>query len=276
MKILPIFIIFLLLPTIALAATFPQPTGFVNDYANVLGNRTSDINQLLINVQKETTAEVVVVTMNSSDVQDSNSYATELFNAWGIGKKDKDNGLLIFLDVYNRRIEVETGYGIEGILNDAKVGRILDKYAVDYLKQGNYSEGAYSAAVQLSNVIMENKEEVLSGQAGGSSFPDPNTFIFFIFVFSFAGSIITSAFRRIFLKKCPYCGGKARYVKTEIEGDYDIIYYKCKKCGKTFQEKKKRVKRYHGIIVGGMGGRGGGFGGFGGGGSGGGGAGRGF
>jgi len=273
-KLLVILLILMLIPSLVLAQNIPRAYGFVNDFANVL-IRDGEINSMLEEVEKQTTAEVVVVTVNSSDITDTDTYAVELFDEWNIGKSDKDNGLLILLDVYNRRIKVEVGYGLEGILNDAKVGRILDDYAVEYLKNNSYDEGVYQAALQFSNVIMENKEEVLSGETmpSGNDFDFYDFFwIYFIFAF-FLIPIISSIKARVRTPKCS-CGGKTKFIRREYRYGYYYNYYRCEKCGKEIVKRKKKRNMPLIFFLGGRGG--GGFGGFGGGGSGGGGAGRGF
>ena len=74
--------------------------------------------------------------------EEYNLYANGLYKAWGIGKKGEDKGVLIFLTVKERKIRIETGYGVEGILPDGLVGEILDKYVVPFLKEGNYGKGS--------------------------------------------------------------------------------------------------------------------------------------
>ena len=145
---------------------FPQPYDTkVNDFALLFSpEQTEELKNTLAQVQEQTTAEVVVVTINSTSPFSPQEYRTALFNEWSIGKKSKDNGLLILYAVQEKRIEVEAGYGLEGILPDSKVGRILDETYVPLRDQGNVTEGIVAAAEALSQVVVDNTDEVISGR----------------------------------------------------------------------------------------------------------------
>jgi uncharacterized protein len=92
---------------------------------------------------------------------DPKTYAHELFNKWKVGKKGKDNGLLILLAMEERRVEIEVGYGLEGVINDAKAGSILDRYVIPYFKQGQFGEGLYNGAAALAaEIAKEAKVEL--------------------------------------------------------------------------------------------------------------------
>jgi uncharacterized protein len=123
---------------------FPDYSGNVNDYAGIIDTENTAKIKILANQLKENTgAEIAIVTIRSAYPLDSKSYATQLFEKWGIGKKDKDNGLLILFIKKDRRIEVEVGYGLEGIITDGFAGEVLDKYAVPQFKEGNLGRGLY-------------------------------------------------------------------------------------------------------------------------------------
>lgn len=162
-----ILIIFVILFFLSNASAQDLPNfqdKYVNDFAHLFS--TAEIQQLtsiLAEVEQNTTAEVVVVTINTTSPSTPAQYRTELFNYWGIGKEDKDNGLLILYSITENRIEVETGYGLEGILPDSKLGRMLDDYYVPQRDSGNVTQGIVLFTQEVSKVINENKEEVLSG-----------------------------------------------------------------------------------------------------------------
>jgi len=143
-------------------AAFPAYTDlYVNDFANVLSaEQISQLRNYLSQLRSETTAEVVVVTVNSLDGYAPMDYATNLGQAWGVGKKETDNGLVILYAKQENKIAVATGYGLEGILPDSKVGRILDEYYVPNRDLGNVSQGIVDATLVYVNEINQNKEEV--------------------------------------------------------------------------------------------------------------------
>ena len=137
-----LFIIIDILTIRSLAVVSPTEDFYVNDYAGLLDNETKDY---IINTNKslysQTGAQIVVVTIPSLGDSSLEDYATELFRNFGIGDKTKNNGLLLLLALEERQFRVEVGYGLEGILPDAKTGRIQDEYIIPYLKQNNWNDG---------------------------------------------------------------------------------------------------------------------------------------
>jgi uncharacterized protein len=153
--ILVLFLLFLV-SNVHAANTEYNPTAqfFVNDFANILSDETEQaIFNMGVNIQEKTTAQLVIVTVPNMDGGYIESYANKLFNRWGIGSKDKNNGILLILSKDERKIRIEVGYGLEGAINDAKAGRILDKYAVVPLKDNNYDQAILDTAKQIQGEI---------------------------------------------------------------------------------------------------------------------------
>lgn len=154
-KALTLLLIAALLSAAAFAADIPEATSdfFVNDYADVLSPETEQhIMDVSVPLAEETGAQVVVLTLESLEGMDIESYGLEVGRQWGIGDNDKDNGLLILLSVGDREIRLEVGYGLEGAINDAKAGRLIRDYAQDYYANDEFDEGTrelYNAAVSL-------------------------------------------------------------------------------------------------------------------------------
>lgn len=139
------------------AEKIPQPVGWVNDFAGVLSPEYKEkLNSLIEELEQKTTAEIVVVTINSIAPYDEKEYARLLFDNWKPGKKGKDNGVLVLLAIKERRWRIETGYGIEGILPDGLCGEIGRNYMVPYFKDGKYSEGLYYGVTAVAKVIIQN------------------------------------------------------------------------------------------------------------------------
>ena len=146
---------------------YPEPTKtfYVNDFADVIDSETEQ-NITSVNLRYEKTKErpqIVVVTVDSLQGLDEKAYAVELFKKWEIGNKEYNNGLLILLAIKERRIKIETGYGLEGAITDAQAGRILDS-STGYLSSGDYSRGIESIFLQLANKVNEeygyNEDEI--------------------------------------------------------------------------------------------------------------------
>lgn len=132
----------------------PTSQFFVNDFANILSDQTEqEVFNIGRIIQEKTTAQLVVVTVPNMNGDYIESYANILFNKWGIGSKEADNGVLLILAKDERKIRIEVGYGLEGALNDAKTGRILDMYAVTPLKQNNYDTAIIDTVKQLQGEI---------------------------------------------------------------------------------------------------------------------------
>ena len=90
-------------------------SGYVSNPDNVLSpEEVQNLNTLISQMESNTTAQVAIVIVNSIGEDNPKEFATRLFNYWGIGQSDVDNGLLIFTVMGQRRTEFETGYGLEG------------------------------------------------------------------------------------------------------------------------------------------------------------------
>lgn len=169
---------------------------YVNDFAGVLNVvQAGELQGLFSNVESETSAEILFVSVSDLGGEDISKYTTNLGQTWGVGKSDKDNGLVILYAADVKKIFVATGYGLEGILPDSKVGRILDENYVPLRDSGNISEGIVRAAEAYAQIILDNKEEVLSGNSSSSGWSIYEIVIFvafwlflvgiFIYLFSF-------------------------------------------------------------------------------------------
>ena len=153
----------------------PEPTNlkYVNDYVGVIDNESKNyIAALGKELEEKTGAQMTVVTINSLEGKDVESYANELFRTWGIGQKDKDNGLLVLLSMQDKKWRVEVGRGLEGAITDIYSARVMDNIAKPLFKQGKYGEGlknVYSIfagdIAKEYNVSLENKKNVTDIQS---------------------------------------------------------------------------------------------------------------
>lgn len=133
---------------------FPDPLGYVSDFAEIISDQDeAQMTSVISELKEKTTAEIAVVTMPDIGGQSEEIYANELFRAWGIGVKGKDNGILLFLTMRERRFRIETGYGLEGILPDGLLGQIADERIVPFLREGQYGEGLLSGTLAVAQII---------------------------------------------------------------------------------------------------------------------------
>ncbi|MEO0196311.1 MAG: TPM domain-containing protein [candidate division WOR-3 bacterium] len=101
-----------------LSQTFPEPTGFLNDYAHILNQRQKeDLENHLREIENKTSVEIAIAIFDSIGYP-IEEYANLLFEKWGIGKKGKDNGILILVSIKERLIRIEVGYGLEEVITD--------------------------------------------------------------------------------------------------------------------------------------------------------------
>lgn len=160
------FLIWLLAGGNALAERpFPEPRGPVNDFADVIPPEYEDrMIAVTTELYEKSGTAVVVVTMPDIGGAEYNDYVNRLYSAWGIGKKGEDKGVLIFVTVKERKMRIETGYGVEGILPDGLVGEIRDRYMIPYLKENKYGEGLLNGTLAVAQVIAKHSGVEIAGR----------------------------------------------------------------------------------------------------------------
>jgi uncharacterized protein len=145
-------------PSVVLTAesvsSLPAPTGYVNDFAGVLSQSSKyNLENLCTQVDRQAHAQIAVVTIKTLDNdQPIDEFATALEEKWKVGKKGTDRGVLMVVVMNPRKYRIEVGYGLEGILNDAKVGDI-GRAMVPSLRQGDYNTGITLGVQQIARVI---------------------------------------------------------------------------------------------------------------------------
>jgi uncharacterized protein len=145
-------------PSVVLTAesvnSLPAPTGYVNDFAGVLSQSTKyNLENLCTQVDRQAHAQIAVVTIKTLDNDEPiDDFAVALEEKWKVGKKGTDRGLLMLVVMNPRKYRIEVGYGLEGILNDAKVGDI-GRMMVPSLRQGDYNAGITLGVQQIASVI---------------------------------------------------------------------------------------------------------------------------
>lgn len=144
-----------------------RPQGLVNDYAHTMSaTERQRTTMILTELRQKTGAEVSVVTLPTLDGGQVDDFANHLFERWGIGQKGRDNGILLLGATQERRgnrLRIEVGYGLEGIINDAAAGRILDAYVVPAWNQRKYGEAMANGAAAIAAQIAGDHGIQLSG-----------------------------------------------------------------------------------------------------------------
>lgn len=125
----------------------PNPPKLVNDLGDVLSaEQENQLEEKLVNFDKTTSTQITIVTIKTLDGYEVSQYAVELANKWGIGRKGKDNGVLVLAAIEDRRMNISTGYGLEGALPDVITGRIIRNEMAPAFRQGDYYGGFNKAA----------------------------------------------------------------------------------------------------------------------------------
>jgi uncharacterized protein len=151
-------------PALGAEAGFPPPRGAVNDFAGIIDAASMQtMENLSREVLEKTGTSIVVAVLAGIGDNDPDDYANRLYQAWGIGAKGKDRGVLVFLALKERKVRIETGYGVEGILPDGLIGEILDKYVLPDLKAGRYGQGLTRGVVAVATVIAKDAQVALTG-----------------------------------------------------------------------------------------------------------------
>lgn len=135
---------------------YPAPTErfFVNDFAGVMTE--ADVNTVYTKgaaLNEQTTAQAVIVTVESLDGEEAADYALGLGRQWGVGDNEKNNGIVILFSEQDREIYIAVGYGLEGALPDSKTGRIIDTYGIPYFSGDEFSAGLVNIYNSVVNEI---------------------------------------------------------------------------------------------------------------------------
>jgi uncharacterized protein len=144
----------------AFAQDFPNPVGYVNDFGYLLNSDTaSRLEDRLVALEKDTSAELAVVTLLSLDDRTIEEAAVALFEQWSIGKKGQDNGVLFLIaydDAAGRyRYRIEVGYGLEAVITDGRAGRILDNEVLPKTHSGDFDGGIEAGVIALESLIRD-------------------------------------------------------------------------------------------------------------------------
>jgi uncharacterized protein len=158
--LLAVFLVIAALPLHAQSvASLPaQPSDYVSDFAHVLSpTAVAQLDNICTQLDhSKANAQFAIVTVNTLAGDDAADYADELEGKWKMGKKGSDRGLLFLLAVQDHKYRIEPGYGLEGVLNDAKVGDIGRSMVPD-LKAGDYDAAVMLAVGQLAQDVASDR-----------------------------------------------------------------------------------------------------------------------
>jgi uncharacterized protein len=141
--------------------SLPNSIGYVNDYENLYTDKEEEIlDSLIADFEKSTTMQIVVITFDTTmTTKDSLDAVTlRIANAWGVGKKDKNNGVTIGISREYRKMRIQNGYGIAIILTDSETKEIIDTAFIPSFMEGKYFEGTLTGLKTLMVTLRKNLE----------------------------------------------------------------------------------------------------------------------
>jgi uncharacterized protein len=209
-------VITLLCCTLPMAALEVPPLAApVTDMAQLLSaEQAEQLNKLLLDYETETSNQFAVLIIPSLEGEVLESYSIRVAEAWALGQPDKDNGLLLLVALAERRLRIEVGYGLEGVLTDAFCGRVIDNTIVPYFRNEQYFEGITAGLLELIRQTGEEfSPDPALAPAANQSIHRVGAYLFLIlpFLMIVAVSVFLGrnrAFSRLF---------KSRYGKLEGE-----------------------------------------------------------
>jgi uncharacterized protein len=167
----------------------PKPAKYFNDYAGVVSpNTAAQLNFQLEQFERDAYNQIVVAVFpKMQSDSDAADYCVRVFNAWGVGQKDKRNGAVLFVFIQDRKMRIVTGYGLEGALPDATCKDIIEDVIKPRFKANDFNGGL---AAGVNAILAATKGEyhgtgrtVREGERNSGNQPGLAGFIFFLFVF---------------------------------------------------------------------------------------------
>jgi uncharacterized protein len=197
-------VVALLLPAFAaIALNLPALTGRIVDQANIIPAEVrSRIEPKLADLEAKSGIQLVVVTVGSLEGQDIEPYANELFRAWKLGEKTKNNGVLFLIAPNERRVRIEAGYGLEGTLTDALSKVIITNAVAPRFKTGDFGDGIARGVDDIITVLTTDSSEWQkrpSLRLDSQETPDPFNWVILAGLIGFIILLtVSSGFRSLF------------------------------------------------------------------------------
>jgi uncharacterized protein len=191
-KLTLILIGFLFAINLFASPSFPELTGRVVDKAGILSTQEErELSLILQQHEQSSSNQIVIVTLNSLNGYEIADYGYQLARHWKLGQKDKNNGILLIISMQEKKLRIEVGYGLEGVLTDKTAHEIIEYVLKPKFRQGSFYNGITDATNSIIKAI--NGEYTPSNKSNSSQNPDIWFFIFFGIIFI---SVILGSFTR--------------------------------------------------------------------------------
>lgn len=165
----------------------PAPQAYFNDYAQVTsGDTVSRMNRALEQFEKDTSIQLVVAVFPKLTTDSSlEDFTVRVFQAWKVGQKGQDNGAVLFVFTQDRKVRIETGYGLEGVLPDILCKRVIEEQIAPHFRQGDYNGGLVAGTMALMQAAQgeyKGTGKTADGSKRQKGFPWPFLVFFFVFM----------------------------------------------------------------------------------------------
>jgi uncharacterized protein len=173
-------------PGILTALEVPTLRGRVNDYANLMPGRVQSMEQRLAQFENDTGHQITVLTIPTLGGEDIEGFSIRVAESWKIGKKGSDNGAILVIAQNDRKLRIEVGYGLEGVLPDAIASRIINEVIVPRFRDGDFPGGIEAGVDAIMKVTKGEplpEAQRRKPPSGSSRFPFALLFPFLLFGF---------------------------------------------------------------------------------------------
>ncbi len=141
-------------------SNLPQPIGWVNDFDHLYTEaQKKTLDSLIADYEQKTSVEISLVTIpaTATDKEHFEDLTLHMAQTWGVGKKDKNNGILIGISKEYRVIRIQNGLGIEKLISDNQTKQIIDSYFIPNFKKGDFFKGSYDGIIAITKMLDKAK-----------------------------------------------------------------------------------------------------------------------
>lgn len=155
LKTIKLLFLFLVFSNASIAQeNIPRNSGYVNDFAKVLNpDEAATLNQILKDYSDSTSTEIAIAIESNLNGNDVMSRSLDIARAWQIGQKDKNNGVLLYIAIEDKKIFIQTADQTQGVLTDYLSKLIIEKSILPEFKKGNYYAGIYNGVVSIQEAL---------------------------------------------------------------------------------------------------------------------------
>lgn len=159
----------------------PKPARLCNDFSGTLSaQEMQELESKLDSFDRETSVQICLVVVPDLGGFEVSDYATRLFEKWGIGRAKQDDGVLLLLALQERKIRIETGYGLESVITDALSRRLIEQKIAPGLRSGGVAEGLRAGSTGLMNLVRGDYQDLEARPEGEKGEPIGGSALFWI------------------------------------------------------------------------------------------------